>query len=215
MGRGLPAAGRRPTGRPVLYQGTDVYRSTYVLELLACAGDQGFWPLWEDTRPMLLARPATDNSGLAYMAGIQHAAFAGDDAQALAWGHEGVDLLSTSEAGIRLVELARVTAWPVADMGRRARLAGDVAALQSARAEMTWLAELVTTSRRQFERYPSRLKDILAHCGDQVEAERARMEGEGAVAPWATLADRWADLGRPYRAAYCRWRLATAGGGGW
>jgi DNA-binding CsgD family transcriptional regulator len=42
------------------------------------------------------------------------------------------------------------------------------------------------------------------------EAEHARSQGPVAAAIWASLADRWAELGTPYPAAYARWRQGEA-----
>ena len=41
-----------------------------------------------------------------------------------------------------------------------------------------------------------------------VEAERARYDGDRVGDLWAASADAWADLRRPFRAAYARWREA-------
>jgi DNA-binding CsgD family transcriptional regulator len=43
-----------------------------------------------------------------------------------------------------------------------------------------------------------------------VEAERARFDGDRAGDLWAVSAEAWADLRRPFRAAYARWRDAEA-----
>jgi DNA-binding CsgD family transcriptional regulator len=42
------------------------------------------------------------------------------------------------------------------------------------------------------------------------EAEAGRLEGVAAPDAWAEAADRWDSLGRPYPAAYARWRLGEA-----
>jgi DNA-binding CsgD family transcriptional regulator len=43
-----------------------------------------------------------------------------------------------------------------------------------------------------------------------VEAERARFDGDRVGDLWAVSAEAWADLRRPFRAAYARWRDAEA-----
>jgi DNA-binding CsgD family transcriptional regulator len=43
-----------------------------------------------------------------------------------------------------------------------------------------------------------------------VEAERARFDGDRVGDLWAVCAEAWADLRRPFRAAYARWRDAEA-----
>jgi DNA-binding CsgD family transcriptional regulator len=47
---------------------------------------------------------------------------------------------------------------------------------------------------------------IAATC----EAENSRLEGRSDSQLWATAAARWDELGRPYPAAYARWRQAEA-----
>jgi tetratricopeptide (TPR) repeat protein len=65
-------------------EGTYVYRASYVAEILACRDDDRFGPLWERASRLILERPPSDNHGLMFLGGIEHAAFAGDYAQALA-----------------------------------------------------------------------------------------------------------------------------------
>jgi DNA-binding CsgD family transcriptional regulator len=42
------------------------------------------------------------------------------------------------------------------------------------------------------------------------QAERTRLRGESSAASWDQAASEWDRLGRPHRAAYCRWRQAEA-----
>jgi DNA-binding CsgD family transcriptional regulator len=42
------------------------------------------------------------------------------------------------------------------------------------------------------------------------QAERTRLRGESSAASWEKAALEWDRLGRPHRAAYCRWRQAEA-----
>lgn len=43
-----------------------------------------------------------------------------------------------------------------------------------------------------------------------IEAEQARHQGQPSAGLWATAADSWAALSRPYEEACCRWRAAEA-----
>lgn len=190
-------------------EGTRLYRATYVLEFLACRGDEAFDALWTDARRLMLERPPSDNHGLVYMGGIQHEAFKGAFATAVDYVWEAIGLISGIDVWVRLVEVVRVAAWPVAELGRAARAAGDDAALAKARDDMARLIKLSTSWRGAIE--PSgRLAEIFALDLEQVQAEAARMEGEDTAGMWAALADRWLELGRPFRSAMARWRAAEA-----
>ncbi len=190
--------------------GTYVYRASYVLELMACRGDEAFEPLWERARKLVLERPPTDNHGQTYIGGIEHAAFGGDHAQALEYAWEVIELLRDVDASIRLLEVARVAAWPLAELGKTARLAGDTEALATARADMDRLEAIATRWLTQISTPGARLSQVLALGVDQLRAERARMEGTASVAEWSRLADAWAGLERPFRVAMARWRQAEA-----
>jgi DNA-binding CsgD family transcriptional regulator len=44
------------------------------------------------------------------------------------------------------------------------------------------------------------------------QAERKRLQGTDSATDWAAVATGWADLDRPYEAAYARWRQAAVAG---
>ncbi len=159
---------------------------------------------------MALESPASDHHGLIFMGGIEHAAFSGEHELAVQYAWEGIELIRQSDAAIRLVELARVSAWPITELGRRARLAGDVAALERARADMARLIELAAEWREAIPSSAGRLTRVLDLDLEQVEAERARLEGTDGPVQWASLADAWAGMGWPFRSAMARWRAAEA-----
>jgi DNA-binding CsgD family transcriptional regulator/tetratricopeptide (TPR) repeat protein len=186
------------------------YAASYCLELLACRGDERFSSLWERTRPLILASPPSDNHGLIYQGGIQHAAFAGrhDEGVATAW--EGIESIGGLDSSIRLAELARLAAWPTAEIGRAARRSGDEAALAKAREGMARLVELSTAWQEAIGAPGGRLGELLELDGQQVLAEQARLQGQDSPAEWAALADGWAALERPFRSAMARWREAEA-----
>jgi DNA-binding CsgD family transcriptional regulator len=191
-------------------EGPYLYRASYVMELLACAGDERFEPLWERAHRLILDRPPSDNHGLTAMGGIQHAAFAGDYETALEYAWEVMGLLRDVDAGIRFIEVARVSAWPLAEIGKVARLAGDDEALEQARVDMDRLTLMAAERRADLPPTPGRLSDVLALCLDQIAVERARMEGTGTTVDWARLADGWTEVGRPFRTAMARWREAES-----
>jgi DNA-binding CsgD family transcriptional regulator/tetratricopeptide (TPR) repeat protein len=186
------------------------YAASYCLELLACRGDARFSSLWERTRPLIVVSPPSDNHGLIYQGGIQHEAFAGRYEEGVATAWEGIDAIRGLDSTIRLAELARLAAWPTAETGRAARLSGDAAALARACEGMSQLVELSTAWRGAIAEPGGRLGELLRLDGQQVLAEQARMQGDDSAAGWATLADGWTSLGRPFRSAMARWREAEA-----
>jgi DNA-binding NarL/FixJ family response regulator len=52
---------------------------------------------------------------------------------------------------------------------------------------------------------------LIGWNGEQVLAERARMEGAATALAWRDIAAGWTMLGYPYRALYARWRQAEVG----
>ena len=195
--------------------GTYAYRATYVMELMACIGDPGLGALWERTRQLMIERPASDNHGLIYQGGIQHAAFAGDFDRAADIAWEGIDIIERTDAGFRISEIARVAAWPVAEIGKRARAAGNAAAVKEAASQLDRLRALAQLWEEQTGAGSERIARILRLDLAQIDAERDRMNGDASVERWRSLADEWASAGRPFRSAMARWReaeLADAAG---
>ena len=194
--------------------GTYLYRAMYVAELFACRGDERFDKMWERASRMIVDTPASDHFGLLYVGGIQHAMLGGDVAHAVERTQQALTVLSTVDAGVRLLELARVGAWALGERGAAARSAGDEAELAAASEDLAALQALADERRAALQ--PSgRLAELLDLDMDEIEAWRNRLEGTDTVARWRELVDGWADLGRPYRVAQVRWHEAeTAEGAG-
>ncbi len=187
-----------------------VYRASYASELLACRGDERFGPLWERASRLILERPPSETHGLLFLGGIAHAAFAGDHAEAMEHAWHVIDLLGSLDADIRLAEVARLASWPLAEVGRVARLAGDETALARAREDMDRLAAIATRWQAGTMEPASRLREVLTLEIDELEAQRGRMDGSDQVARWLDIAVAWDRLGRPFRSAMARWHEAEA-----
>jgi DNA-binding CsgD family transcriptional regulator len=187
-----------------------VYRASYASELFANRGDARFLPLWERASRSILERPPSDFLGQLFLGGIEHAAFTGDHARAAELAWPIIELLRGVDAGFRLAEIARVASWPMAELGKAARLAGDGTALAAAREHMDRLGAVATRWRQEIAEPSSRLGEMLALDGVQVDAERDRMEGSDRSVQWKDIADAWDRLGRPFRSALARWRQAEA-----
>ena len=189
--------------------GTYLYRAMYVAELFACRGDDRFGVLWERASRMIADTPPSDHVGLLFVGGIQHATYEGDLDRAVDHTEQAVAILATVDAGVRLLELARVGAWPVAELGVAARSAGDEAGLTRAREAMTALRAVVEERRAALG--PSgRLAEVVAADLAEIEAWSTRLDGTDGVREWHELAAAWARLDRPYRVALARWHEAEA-----
>jgi DNA-binding CsgD family transcriptional regulator/tetratricopeptide (TPR) repeat protein len=203
----LLARGDRMAGSS---ESSSIYRASYVSEILACRGDEAFEPLWARSYPLIVERPPAGNHGLLYLGGIEHAAFSGDHLGALDLAREVIGLMRDVDAAVLLAEVARVAAWPAAEAGRVARLAGESQALERARADMELLEETVDSWRVELSVPPGRLQRILELDAEQVRAERVRLEGTDTAGRWTALAEAWSELERPFRSAMARWRAAEA-----
>lgn len=191
-------------------EGNEVYRASYLMEYLACTDHPAFQPTWRRTQQLTVGRPTSDNYGLLIQGGIEHAAFAGrhDEAVRIAW--DGIERIGESESPLRLAELARVVAWPLAEIGRAAHLAGDEAAKAEVDQGMDRLLDMATTWQRSSMDPTDRLARLFELDVAQIGAERARIEGADTARVWGSLASAWADFGRPFRSAMARWREAAA-----
>ncbi|HKZ90789.1 MAG TPA: AAA family ATPase [Candidatus Limnocylindrales bacterium] len=203
----LLAEADRMAGSP---DGSFVYRASYVMELMACTGDPGFEALWERTRRQAGGSPHSDNQVVLLQAGLVHLAFGRRFAEALDVAREAIAHFGGMGTGFRSSELARVAAWPVADLGRAARSIGDEAAYDRASGVMAQLTRLASAWQEKLGDPGEQLSRLLRLDAAQVEAEHARMAGSDDPDAWSSLASAWALMGRPFRAAVAHWREAAA-----
>jgi DNA-binding CsgD family transcriptional regulator/tetratricopeptide (TPR) repeat protein len=160
-------------------------------------------------RAMELLNP---DSGSQYIGPIRAAA-----AERELWGRHpraaiehvdaGLAPLAGTDDRMETALLCRIGAWAAADLADEARDVRDEQLLGKARTHLeTWrdrldgLAPPLTD-----EPNPARVADRLTF-----EAEAHRLDGDALPSTWRAVADRWADLERPYLAAYARWREAEA-----
>ena len=190
--------------------GTLVYRAMYALELLACRGDPAAEEDWRFAREMVSQGPSGDNLGTIYLGGIELAAFAGryDEAVDIAW--EGFRVCLLGEFALRYSEMARVAAWPLAEVGSQALADGDAEAVRLANERMAELVQIARDRHARTAEPGSRLKRVLELDMRQVEAEQERMLGTSNASSWEAVADGWHEVGRPFRVAMARWRQAEA-----
>ncbi len=98
----------------------------------------------------------------------------------------------------------------MADLGLAADREGDRATVDEAAARMVELAHHVRVWQDQIAQPGDHLGRVLGLAVAEVDAQRARMSGDDKVERWHAIADAWAEVGRPYRAAMARWREAQA-----
>ncbi len=185
------------------------YRASYVAELLACTGDEEFEPMWERALRSVTRSPASTHWGRLYQGGIEFAAFAGDHQRAVQHAREALDMLGTVDSGVHYVELVRLAAWPVAELGSSARQRSDASGLDEARERLLSMQQ--EAASRHAEMQPAgRLGDLMALGLDETDLWRARLEGTDGPSQWDEMAVQWARQGRPFRAALAHWHEAEA-----
>ena len=188
-----------------------VGRAATVLRYLVCSGADEAEDLWERSRRALADDPLSFTGSVeAYIAGVELMTLAGRSQEAVDIAWQSLESLTRSDVWLFTVEMTRIAAWPVADLGVRARAAGDDDEVRAARERMDRLVELARESRTCLGYPKGRLGEIVDLSLSQIEAERARMEGSPDPAEWGRIADGWSVVVRPYRALVARWRQAEA-----
>jgi DNA-binding CsgD family transcriptional regulator len=188
---------------------TFIYRASYLAELFACSGDDRFGPMWDQAWRLVLEQPPSDPGGPLFQGGIEHAALAEDYALAATYAEHATKVLRAVHAGYRAAEVARVAAWPLAELGRAARLSGDTGGLASARER---LIELRSLAEERSERLQAGgpFAKIIALDLEELALHLLRLDGMESAGRWRAVAEGWRELGRPYRAAKTRWHEARA-----
>jgi DNA-binding CsgD family transcriptional regulator/tetratricopeptide (TPR) repeat protein len=185
--------------------GIERYRMEYGLSYLVSSGSSEASDLWTEALARIEAAPSSSSVDYAYAAGMELAALADDPAEAMRVAAFVFDHPERSAHSERLSELARIAAWPLADLARSG--AADVPAMQERfdrleRASRSARARLADPAQHQGQ--------LMAHDLEQIRAERGRSEGASDPRAWAAVATGWQSFGRPYQEAYARWRQAEA-----
>ena len=121
---------------------------------------------------------------------------------------EGVELFDAEKpTDPALAWLAAHGLAAEADAAATARARLDGRAILAAEARVTLVSELMGRGSRDRGLAPDKRRDaILALCG----AEAQRVAGRGDAVTWEGVAQEWEALGRPYPAAYARFRSGEA-----
>jgi DNA-binding CsgD family transcriptional regulator/tetratricopeptide (TPR) repeat protein len=197
--RAIPAASRRHTGGTIIYWQIcravlalgrgDEDLAGEALDAIALAGE-GL------TEPQFVGPHGSLSAELARRRGDLDTARAAVD--------EALERIEyCSEDFVRLTSLASNALRVEGDAGETARDRRDEEAERLARTRADALLERVQLASSVGG--PVERAELAS-----AEAEHARATEGGSSALWATAAERWEELDRPYRAAYARWREAEA-----
>lgn len=120
---------------------------------------------------------------------------------------QGLEKVQDSEEHAHAIVLCWIGTWAEADIASKARATRDDAALERARS----IAEQLAARANALDDLPA----LGPSAGPWAEgalptrlAELARLSGDSDPDPWRRAVQVWDELGDPFRAAYCRWRLA-------
>jgi DNA-binding CsgD family transcriptional regulator len=155
----------------------------------------------------LAARVAVDSTEPQFLAplGAHRAELerrAGDVAAARAAVDEGLDRIEfCSDDLSRIAQVALAGVVVEADEAERARDRQDAAAEGRARERATAMADRVRLAAADGGPVVQAMRALA-------DAELARSEGRHDAALWERAATAWDGIGRPYHAAYARWRQA-------
>ena len=150
----------------------------------------------DSTEPQFLAPIA------AYRAELERRA--GDVAAARRAVDEGLDRMEFCTDDLaRIAQVAIAGVRVEADEAQRARDRHDAGAERTALERAAAMAERVRLAATDGDA-------AMAASGASAEAELARAEGRDDADVWEAAATAWDGIGRPYRAAYSRWRETEA-----
>ena len=182
----------------------------HVLEYLVCSGATEAEQMWKRIGPLLASQPPSNRAGPIYVGAIELAAFAGRYEEAVDVGWEGLEQLRQTDGWIEIAELARMTAWPLAETGIAAVARDDPDEIKVAEQRLDHLLELIERAKDWLGRPDGLLGSYVDLLGFQVEGEWARMHGAAEPERWRSVAEGLAGINRPYRALMARWREAEA-----
>ena len=179
-------------------------------EYLVCTGTPEAEQMWSRLRPMLASEAPSYTAGPIYIGAIELAAFAGRYEEAMDVAREGLDQVSKTDGWIEIAGLARMAAWPLAEVGIDATARARIDEIRAAEMHMDELLELLERAKEWLGRPTGRLGTYLDLLGSQVEGERGRMRGHADPEHWRSIADGLYGINRPFRALMARWREAEA-----
>ena len=120
------------------------------------------------------------------------------------------------ESWVIFLGLLCATAWPLAELVRQARATADGSAEEAALERLDQIATLAGRGGRadgSAGREPGGMARRAGAADRRRDrpGEARRIRGAGSVdLAWASVADAWSSLQRPYRVAYARWRQGQA-----
>jgi DNA-binding CsgD family transcriptional regulator/tetratricopeptide (TPR) repeat protein len=180
------------------------------LPLLVAQGDERAGALLDELRVLIEGFPVESQFHNPYRAAVAEAAmWRGEPDVALSSITEGLRETQDHEWQRYRVRLLRIGMRAAADLAEIARARRDATGEQAAigSGEGLW-AELLPV----LDSTPHHDGDVIEDQAEltTIEAERARLLREPAVARWAEAAGRWRARENPYLVAYALWRAAEA-----
>ena len=198
------AIARMPTG-----WGAELYRSANILHLFVGEGSFEAADPWLE-RAFELMEPT---SGAQFIGPINAAAAERDlwrrrPLEALQAAERGLAWMAETDDAIQSMRLSRLGAWAAGDLADAARATRDSATIEDVRARLQRIAARLAAFEPRYA--GTGTADELAAHRMTVDAEASRVDGRPDPLAWRAVAEAWAAFGRPYFAAYARWREAEA-----
>ena len=178
---------------------------------LVATGDERAGPLLDELRGLIEGFPVETQFHNPYRNALAEAAlWRGEPAAALATIREGLRETQKNEWPRYQMRLFRVGFRAAADLAEVARARRDAPGEQAAikSGEDLWTA-LQPVRDEGLKRHGGDALEIQAELSS-IEAERARLTHQPAIALWADAAARWRERESPYLVAYSLWRQAEA-----
>ncbi len=208
----LEEADRRAAANPAV----ELYRAEYSLAFLVGSGAPDAESTWRRGLELAAQQISDDQQTLMISAGVELLTRNGqyEDAVAVATGR--LPEAERLESWVVFQGLVCSTAWPLAELVGQARATADRSAERAALERLDQVADLARRGIDRMRRPDGDLGVWLDAQVQQIDAEiaRARRAGSENAASvglaWASVAEAWASLGRPYRVAYARWRQGQA-----
>jgi len=182
----------------------------FVLDYHVCSGGPDAEDLWARARTGFAKQPAIYRAGPVYVGAVELAAYDGRYSEAVEIAWEGLELLQQTEGWFEIADLARIAAWPLAEVGIAAAARGNADEVHACESRMDRLTSLIDEAKERVGRSDGPLSAFFDLLESQVQAEQARMLGNSEPLLWHRLAVGYRSMNRPYRGLMAQWREAEA-----
>ena len=194
----------------------ELYRAEYSLAFLVGSGAPDAESTWRRGMELGADQVSGDTRTLMISAGVELLTRDGRYEGAVAVAMGRLPEAERLESWVIFLGLLCATAWPLAELVWQARATADGSAEEAALERLDQIATLAGRAVERMGRPGGNLGAWLDAQVQQIDAEivRAKRAGSGVAGSvdlaWASVADAWSSLQRPYRVAYARWRQGQA-----